>query len=82
MDYQQAYEMLRDAIMEHLDPQDDDIAEPAIMVQAIERAGACRKIAEAINEGLLLQCPDCGYMWEYNRELREQSRTALGIYVA
>lgn len=38
--WQEDYELVRDTIIKELDPPDDDIAEPAIMAQAVEDAAA------------------------------------------
>ena len=38
-DYQEWYEMLRDAISTHLNPQDGDEAEVDILCRAVEAAG-------------------------------------------
>lgn len=46
INWQESYEMVRDAIIQHLNPWDGDEAEEAIMIAAIERA------AKALNHVL------------------------------
>lgn len=38
---------------------------------------ALRKIASAIDAGIILQCTACGYAWEYNHDLRDKARDAV-----
>jgi hypothetical protein len=55
VDWRADYELLRDAVLEHLDPQDDDVAEPEIMRRAIEEAGLLlRALKASVAEGAAL----------------------------
>jgi hypothetical protein len=38
--YREDYELLRDVIIDHLNPRDDDVAEVAIMISAVERVAS------------------------------------------
>ena len=55
--YQQWYGLLRDAIMEHLNPQDGEEAEVDILVRAIEDAG---NQLDEDDESVFPHCRECG----------------------
>ena len=51
-DYQEWYEMLRDAIVEHLDPHDGDEAEVDILCRAVESAGQMSDFERRVRDWL------------------------------
>lgn len=59
INWQESYEMLRDAIIQHLNPWDGDEAEEAIMIEAIERAGkAISHVLDLDADGVIALPPD------------------------
>lgn len=74
--WRESYEMVRDAILQHLEPfvHDDDVAEEAILIDTIERVGACLRQVRVDEEtggyvgavdlvaltGWAPACPRCG----------------------
>lgn len=54
-EHREEYEILRDAIVEALDPADDDVAEIAILERAIGNAGAERAALQRVRD---IQWPD------------------------
>ena len=59
IDYQDDYESLRDVIIGELNPPDDDIAEPAIMMEAVERAAEFIRSQPCTCIPLEEACPRC-----------------------
>jgi hypothetical protein len=59
IDWQASYEVVRDAIIQHLHPRDGDEAEEAIMIEAVEQAAnAIKHVLDLDADGVIALPPD------------------------